>query len=84
LPIRSLFVGRCPWCSQAEYAAPAQFPFFGGALPAVTRGLRGEISAVAVQGRVDATWRAADGRTFNMGAASLGQASRRLAFGGGF
>jgi hypothetical protein len=68
------------------YFAPGQAPFYGGlaSMPqSLLQGLRGGDTNIPTAGRVDLVWKGGGGRTYSVGAETLGMSKRRVLFSGG-
>lgn len=66
------------------YAAPAQFPLYGGLKSALPLAVKGANAPAAVSTRTDIVWKAAGGHTYNLGVQVLGQSRQQVTFGAGF
>jgi hypothetical protein len=66
------------------YAAPGQFPLYGGARSAISLALKAASGPAAISARTDIVWKAADGHPYNMGVQALGQSRQQITFGAGF
>ena len=66
------------------YAAPGQFPLFGGLLSSIALGLDGAASPIPVAGSVDIVWSAPNAQPYSAGVQSLGAGRQQVVFGGGF
>jgi hypothetical protein len=70
--------------STGMYGAPAQFDLFGGLGSSLRTGLRGAVSPVSSEARVDLSWQGRDGNAYSVGAESVGTTSKRFTFSSGF